>query len=63
MAVPEPPPAPWLRYPKDNCVSMNTTMVKKKCLDNVGGFSETVRVADDYDLVHRVLLRNGLLSR
>lgn len=35
---------------KDNCVSMNTTMVRKGLIDSEGGFSEHVKFADDYDL-------------
>ncbi|MCK8516776.1 glycosyltransferase [Methylonatrum kenyense] len=34
---------------RDNCVSMNTTMVRRRCFEEHGGFSE-YRVADDYDL-------------
>lgn len=35
---------------KDNCVSMNTTMARKRCFDEMGGMSGQRRVADDYDL-------------
>ncbi len=35
---------------KDNHVSMNTTLTKKKCFDVLGGLSEKVRVGDDYEL-------------
>ncbi|MDX1590157.1 MAG: glycosyltransferase [Oleiphilaceae bacterium] len=35
---------------KDNCVSMNTTMARKSCFDEMGGMSGQRRVADDYDL-------------
>ena len=35
---------------KDNCVSMNTTMVRKGLINSVGGFSEHIKFADDYDL-------------
>lgn len=35
---------------KDNVVSMNTTMARRRCFDEMGGFSGKRRVADDYDL-------------
>lgn len=35
---------------KDNFVSMNTTMTRRKCFDEMGGMSGTRKVADDYDL-------------
>lgn len=35
---------------RDNCVSMNTTMVRRGCFDTHGGLSGKRRVADDYDL-------------
>lgn len=35
---------------KDNCVSMNTAMTRRRCFDEMGGMSEKRRVADDYDL-------------
>lgn len=35
---------------KDNFVSMNTTMARRRCFDEMGGFSGKRRVADDYDL-------------
>lgn len=35
---------------KDNFVSMNTTMTRRKCFDEMGGMSGKRRVADDYDL-------------
>lgn len=35
---------------KDNCVSMNTTLTRKKCFDELGGMSEEVRAGDDYEL-------------
>ena len=35
---------------KDNCVSMNTAMARRRCFDEMGGMSGTRRVADDYDL-------------
>lgn len=35
---------------QDNCVSMNTTMARRRCFDEMGGMSGKRRVADDYDL-------------
>lgn len=35
---------------RDNCVSMNTTMARRRCFDELGGFSGRRAVADDYDL-------------
>jgi len=35
---------------KDNHVSMNTTLTRKKCFDDLGGLSGEVRVGDDYEL-------------
>ena len=35
---------------KDNCVSMNTAMARRRCFDDMGGMSGKRRVADDYDL-------------
>ncbi len=35
---------------KDNCVSMNTAMVRRRCFEELGGMSAKYRVADDYDL-------------
>jgi glycosyltransferase involved in cell wall biosynthesis len=35
---------------KDNCVTMNTAMFRRRCYLEQGGMSETRRVADDYDL-------------
>lgn len=34
----------------DNCVGFNTVMVRKSALDRIGGFDESVRYGDDYDL-------------
>ena len=39
-----------LQMLKDNCVSMNTAMARRKCFDELGGMSGKYRVADDYDL-------------
>ena len=35
---------------KDNFVSMNTTMTRRQCFDEMGGFNESDRVAEDYEL-------------
>jgi len=35
---------------RDNCVSMNTAMARRRCFDELGGMSGTRRVADDYEL-------------
>ncbi len=35
---------------KDNFVSMGTTLTRKHCFDELGGLSEKVQVADDYEL-------------
>lgn len=35
---------------RDNCVSMNTTMVRANSIRRAGGFSPNIRVADDFDL-------------
>lgn len=35
---------------KDNIVSMNTTMTRRKCFDEMGCFNESDRVAEDYEL-------------
>lgn len=34
----------------DNFIGMNTTLVRRKCFVEMGGFDETIKVADDYDL-------------
>jgi len=35
---------------KDNFVSMNTTMTRRHCFDEMGGFNESDRVAEDYEM-------------
>ena len=40
----------WRPLLIDNFVNFNTTIVRKAALTKVGGFDETVRRADDYDL-------------
>jgi glycosyltransferase involved in cell wall biosynthesis len=42
---------------KDNFISMNTTMVKKTCFDEMGGFNENDRLAEDYELWLRLSTR------
>lgn len=34
---------------KDNCVSINTSMTRRRCFDVLGGFETTRRRADDYE--------------
>lgn len=38
------------RLLKDNFISMNTTMTRRQCFDEMGGFNESDRVAEDYEL-------------
>ncbi|WP_091999462.1 glycosyltransferase family 2 protein [Marinobacter pelagius] len=35
---------------RDNCVSMNTAMARRRCFETLGAMSGKRRVADDYDL-------------
>ena len=35
---------------RDNFVSINTSMVRRHCFDQMGGFNEKDRLAEDYDL-------------
>jgi len=35
---------------RDNFISMSTTMVRRRCFDEMGGMSSKRKVADDYDL-------------
>mgnify|MGYP000225793700 CR=1 FL=1 len=35
---------------KDNFVSMNTTMTRRHCFEEMGGFNESDRIAEDYEL-------------
>ncbi|MDX1634508.1 MAG: glycosyltransferase [Marinobacter sp.] len=46
---------------RDNCVSMNTAMARRRCFDEMGGMSGTRRVADDYDLWLRFSARYRFL--
>ena len=43
---------------KDNFVSMNTTMTRRKCFDELGSFNESDRVAEDYELWLRLARKN-----
>lgn len=45
----------------DNSVSINTVMVRKHCFEEMGGFSEGRRVADDYDIWLRFAARYRFL--
>ena len=45
----------------DNSVSINTVMVRKRCFEEMGGFSESRRVADDYDIWLRFSARYRFL--
>ncbi|WP_405420009.1 glycosyltransferase family 2 protein [Marinobacter flavimaris] len=38
------------RLLNDNFVSMNTTMTRRQCFDEMGGFNEADRIAEDYEL-------------
>lgn len=40
-----------------NCVTNNTVLVPKKCFQEMGGFDETLRIAEDYDLWLRFATR------
>jgi tetratricopeptide (TPR) repeat protein len=46
---------------RDNCVSMNTTMVRSEKIKAIGGFSNHVKVADDYDLWLRLSVKSNFL--
>ncbi len=35
---------------KDNCVSVNTAMTRKRCFDELGGMNTAVEVAGDYEM-------------
>jgi glycosyltransferase involved in cell wall biosynthesis len=45
----------------DNSVSINTVMVRSRCFDEMGGFSEERRVADDYEIWLRFASRYRFL--
>ena len=45
----------------DNCVSMNTAVVRRKCFDEMGGFNTERRVADDFELWLRFSARYSFL--
>ena len=38
----------------DNLIGMPTLLVKRECLEQVGGFDETMKSLEDYDLVLRI---------
>jgi hypothetical protein len=42
---------------QDNFISMNTTMTKRICFDEMGGFDEQDRHAEDYELWLRISTR------
>lgn len=42
---------------RDNCVSFNTTMVRRKCLDEMGGQNESYNLAPDWDMWLRFATR------
>jgi len=46
---------------RDNCVSFNTAMVRKKSIDEISGFDSTLRRADDYDFWLRLSAKNKFL--
>lgn len=41
----------------DNFVSITTAMVRRRCFDELGGFDESIKVADDYELWLRLSAR------
>ncbi|MDX1823272.1 MAG: glycosyltransferase [Thiohalomonadales bacterium] len=45
----------------DNCVSMTTALVRKTCFETLGGFDESDRVAEDYELWLRFSTRYRFL--
>lgn len=40
-----------------NCVTNNTVLVPKRCFDEMGGFNESLRIAEDFDLWLRFATR------
>lgn len=42
---------------QDNCVTMNTTLVRRHCFDEMGGMDTTCKRADDYELWLRLSTR------
>lgn len=46
---------------RDNFVSMNTTMTRKRCFDEMGGFDNADRLAEDYGLWLRFSTRYQFL--
>src|SRR5690606_39583229 len=45
----------------DNFVSMNTTMTRRRCFDEMGGFDSKDRLAEDYSLWLRFSTRYSFL--
>ena len=46
---------------RDNCVSFNTAMTRKKSIDEINGFDSTLKRADDYDFWLRLSANNYFL--
>lgn len=46
---------------RDNCVSINTTLVRKKCFDEMGGMDPNCKRSDDYELWLRLSTRYRFL--
>jgi len=44
-----------------NCVTNNTVLVPRKCFQEMGGFNESLRIAEDYDLWLRFATRYSFL--
>ncbi len=55
-ATPLVPPAPELQWPLTACwLAHPATLVRRRVLENAGGFDPRWRIAMDYDLWHRLL--------
>lgn len=46
---------------RDNCVSINTTLVRRKCFDEMGGMDPSCKRSDDYELWLRFSTRYRFL--
>jgi len=44
-----------------NCVTNNTVLVQRKCFEEMGGFNECLRIAEDYELWLRFATRYSFL--
>jgi len=44
-----------------NCVTNNTVLVQRKCFEEMGGFNESLRIAEDYELWLRFATRYSFL--